>query len=385
MKQSLLTLLLPFVLFISNPISAKSLLYPHEQVMQFADAQTLTYFKKGSEDKPLVIFIPGDSHLARIAYGYPKGNPKDFLAYWVNQRGFSFLGLSYPLDNPVYSNKYPSFDITQWGEQIAEAADYFIKQNGLSKRIVVLGWSMGGSVEQAVYRAALKRGLDMEAFIGLVAVPPLPFIMQSGPFDTKVITKAKLADRSKLFPWFIDQLVLQNKINKHQIIPEDLYKAEFIGDIPAAIAAEGYYLKDNALIKNNEATYQDSGVFNFAQTPWIALIVDDAKEDAKISLIDPYSWDFIRAEMLYQTYLKPGIEPSKWKALQNLIKIIPAQLKSTVKGTHFFFVGEQGAKATSLEIETLLKKVRYFQELLHNQKAVNAGFARVDISQELTA
>jgi hypothetical protein len=33
-------------------------LYSQELVMQFANAQTLTYFQKGDASKPLVIFIP---------------------------------------------------------------------------------------------------------------------------------------------------------------------------------------------------------------------------------------------------------------------------------------------------------------------------------------
>ncbi|TAL60977.1 MAG: hypothetical protein EPN84_08710 [Legionella sp.] len=365
MKKSLL-----FLLVLTSSIAlAKSPLYPQESVMQFAGAQTLTYFQKGKKEKPLVIFIPGDSHLARIGYGYPQGNKKDFLAYWMHERGFSFLGLSYPLDNPVYNNKYPNFTISQWGEQIAETAEYFIKQHGLSKKIVVLGWSMGGSVEQRVYEAAKKRGLEMEAFIGLAAVPPLPFVMQSGPFDTNIITKDKLADRKKLYPWCIEQLELQNHLNNHTIIPAELYKAEFIGDIPAGISAEGYYLKDNQFIHSNEMTYEDSGVFNFGKTPWIALIVDDAKEDAKISLIDPYSWDYLRAEMIYKRYLKPGINPDRWKSIQDIVRKIPVQLLTKVHGTHFFFVGEQGAKATAAHIESLLKRVNYFKDLLKRQKA----------------
>ncbi|WP_058524594.1 hypothetical protein [Legionella birminghamensis] len=64
----------------------------------------------------MVVFVPGDSHLARISYGFPKGNEKDFLAYWLNKEGYSFLGISYPLENPVYTQVYPKFSIHDWGD-----------------------------------------------------------------------------------------------------------------------------------------------------------------------------------------------------------------------------------------------------------------------------
>jgi pimeloyl-ACP methyl ester carboxylesterase len=335
--------------------------------MDFANAQTLTYFQKGDPNKPLILFIPGDSHLARIAYGYPNLEAKDFLAYWLNQRGYSFLGLSYPLANPVFSKKYPEFNIHQWGEQIVEAADYFLTKNNLPRKIVILGWSMGGSVEQAVYTAAQKKGLELEVFIGLAAVPPMPFVMQSGSFDTNIMNKDKLAVRKQLYPWFLEQLALQNQLNGHTIIPDDLYQAEFIGDIPTALSAEGYYLKSGQFIKNNELTYQDSGVFNFANTPWIALIEDDAPEDAKIALIEPHSWNFIRAEMLYQRYLKGKIKPEQLGTIQELLKKIPDQLKTTVHGTHFFFVGEEGAKNTATQIDILIHRVNSIKEQLSHQ------------------
>ena len=36
-------------------------------------------------------------------------------------------------------------------------------------------------------------------------------------------------------------------------------------------------------------------------------------------------------------------------------------------GTHFFFVGELGAKATAFHIETLIDKVNHLKELLRRQ------------------
>lgn len=360
-------------LFISSLIlvsAANSALYPGERLMNAANAQTLVYFSKGNPSKPLVIFIPGDSHLARISYGYPNGKKQDFLGYWLTKKGYSFLAVSYPLENSVYSKVYPNFSIEDWGEQIVDVAQKIIKENQLSNSIIILGWSMGGSIEQTVAAAAKERGLKLELFIGLAAVPPLPYVMQSGPYETKTMRANHLADRTALFPVFTQLLDEQDRYNQHTIIPQSIYLSQFVGHIPAAIAAEGYSYQNGQLIKNVQQTLKDSGVFNFANTPWIALIEDDSPTTAKISLIDPAAWDFIRTEMIYNHYLKGNdlnkLTPEQWSRLAHLIDETPDYLKLNVHGNHFFFVGEKGASATADKIEELESRVKKISGQIQN-------------------
>ena len=365
------------LIFFSAAISvANAALYPGEILMEAAGAETLVYFSKGAPSKPLVIFVPGDSHLARIAYGYPGGKKQDFLSYWLNKKGYSFLGISYPLENPVYSKVYPHFSITDWGEQIAEIARKIIDENKLSNKIILLGWSMGGSTEQTVSAAAKKQGLNVELFIGLAAVPPLPYVMQSGPYETKTMRSNHLVDRTVLYPMFTQMLDEQNRYNNHVIIPESVYLSQFVGHIPVAIAAEGYIHQNGQLIKNVQQTLNDGGVFNFATTPWIGLIEDDAPATAKISLIDPSAWDFLRSEMIYNRYLKGNdlnkLTAEQWSKLAHLIDETPDYLKLSVHGNHFFFVGEKGASASANQIEELESRVKSINEQL--QKIVPEHF-----------
>ncbi|KTD36641.1 Alpha/beta hydrolase family protein [Legionella nautarum] len=350
--------------------AANSALYPGERLMNAANAQTLVYFSKGNPSKPLVIFIPGDSHLARISYGYQNGKKQDFLDYWLTKKGYSFLAVSYPLENSVYSKVYPNFSIQDWGEQIVDVAQKIIKENQLSNSIIILGWSMGGSIEQTVAAAAKERGLKLELFIGLAAVPPLPYVMQSGPYETKTMRANHLADRTALFPVFTQLLDEQDRYNQHTIIPQSIYLSQFVGHIPAAIAAEGYSYQNGQLIKNVQQTLKDGGVFNFANTPWIALIEDDSPTTAKISLIDPAAWDFIRTEMIYNHYLKGNdlnkLTPEQWSRLAHLIDETPDYLKLNVHGNHFFFVGEKGASATADKIEELESRVKKISGQIEN-------------------
>ncbi|MEM9105679.1 MAG: alpha/beta hydrolase, partial [Pseudomonadota bacterium] len=58
-------------------------LYAGEELLATNGIETLTYFKAGDPEKPLVVFVPGGFHLARVYYGYPGGVEKVFLAYWL--------------------------------------------------------------------------------------------------------------------------------------------------------------------------------------------------------------------------------------------------------------------------------------------------------------
>jgi hypothetical protein len=356
------------LLIYSLSVKATVPLYPGEKLLTINGTQTLTKFIKGDPNKPLIIFVPGNSHLARIGYGYPSGNPKDFLSYWLHKKGYSFLGISYPIDNPVYSKVYPAFSIKDWGNQVAEAAKQIINENKLSHHIIVLGWSMGGSIENTVNVAAKQKGLVIDLFIGLSATPPLPYIMQSGPFKVDKMLPNGLADRRPLYPWFVQAIEDQNKLNHRVIIPSNIYLTEFLGNIPIAIGAEGYHYKNGKFIYDIMKTLEDGGVFKFKDTPWIALIRDDSPLLMNISFIDPFFWDFLRMQMVYQIYLAQidlfKLSSRRWNQLKEIIDKLPNELISTVHGNHFFFVGEKGAMDTADKIDLLLSKTKHLKDTI---------------------
>jgi hypothetical protein len=74
------------------------------------------------------VFLPGNSFLARIAYGFPGGREADFL-----------------------SNVYPKFGITDWGRQVVASANKVITDDGLSRSLI-------GRPVETVARAAGTRG-----------------------------------------------------------------------------------------------------------------------------------------------------------------------------------------------------------------------------------
>jgi hypothetical protein len=68
-----------------------------EEVMTGGGYPALVKFVPGEPDQALVVFVPGAHHTARIAYGGHEGSQdEDFLAHWLVEEGYNFLGVSYP-------------------------------------------------------------------------------------------------------------------------------------------------------------------------------------------------------------------------------------------------------------------------------------------------
>ena len=348
-------------------VSAQDKLYPGEQLVEVNKVQTLFKFIKGDGDKPLIIFVPGAAHLARISYGFPGGKEDDFLSYWLHKKGYSFLGVSYPTDNPVYTKIYPSFNIRDWGNQVATLAKKIIDQNHLSTHVVVLGWSMGGNVEESVGEAFEKLHINVDSFIGLSAVTPISYIGQKiKGLKGNDMLQNKLLDERPFFNMFAKLVEEQNIYNGHEVISKDVYLKEFIGNFPVALAGQGYHLAENKFESNIQYSLDDSGVFHFDHTPWIGLISDDSSEIPKITLIDPSAWNFIRNEMLYSKYISHmNMNLNKYESTQILLDQIPQLLSETVHGNHFFFVGMKGARETAQKIEIIMQRINATKQKLN--------------------
>lgn len=336
-------------------------LYPGEKVVSAAGYPALIKFIKGKPDKPLIVFIPGDSHLARISYGYPGSNPRDFLSYWLQQAGYSFLAVSYPLENPVYSETYPDFSIKIWGKQVAEITKQVIARNKLSNHVILVAWSMGGSIAESFNVAAKQNGLDVDLFVGLSSMPPIPYIMQSGVYSANKMLSNGLADRKPIYDLFTTLLQDQDKYNNHTIIPKDIYQTQFLGNIPVALEGAGIRYENGKFINDIPGTLEDGGTFKFSEYPWIALIRDDSPTAARIILADPASWNFIRTEMVYRNYLAKKdltkLPYKQWQQVMLMMDNLAQDLIMTVHGNHFFFVGETGAKDTARDINILAMRV----------------------------
>jgi len=349
--------------------ATKPTLLKHERIIMINGFPALTYFRLGQRNKPLVVFLPGMSHLARIAYGSPKTNPKDFLAYWLHKHGYSFLAISYPLDNAVYSKTYPEFSITDWARQSGSIISQTINENHLSKHVVILAWSMAGAIARNLYIESAKNGFTIQAFIGLSAVPGNPYIMNAKFTSAIKKNKKNLIELRPLhIKWFMQGLAIQNNINGHgYIIPPNTYKPNYLGATPVNIIASIKRYQNGKFTNDTHAAIRDAGSFDYVNYPWIALITDDSETDIKINMVDPYNWYQIIANTMLIKFIKGNkktLTTSDWKKTHTLFKEIPTSLTRTVHGSHFFFVGEYGAEATVTNIQELLTELKRYQSTI---------------------
>ena len=354
----------------ANAKDEKQGLYSGEKLIYSADYPALAYFIKGDPNKPLVVFVPGDSHLARIAYGYAGGNKKDFLAHWINQLGYSFLAISYPLENPVFDKVYPEYNITDWGKQIAAISAETIKTNNLSKDVIVLGWSMGGKVAQSVHVAAKQNNINIDLFVALSADPPIPGLLPANIVSSIKPLPNGLADRENFYPWFLKAVEQQNELNHRVIIPKETYTTRFLGNISVNLVATEIRYHKNGWIKNIAETLKDSGGMIFNEYPFMAIIHGDSVQDAENVLFDEADWQPILMRKLYWYFLSKqqdrNLSSTQLVALGILLKNGAIQLAMTIHGSHFFFLGESGAKQTARAIDLLHHKNRSLKFQLDN-------------------
>lgn len=124
-----------------------SLIYDGEEIRVGNGYPSLIRFFGGNPEKPLIVFSPGWAFLGRISYGFPGCNKEQFLAHWINKKGYPFLATSYPMDHPVYERIYPEFSLTDWGNMAAGLTKEIIIENKLSNEVIGVNWSAAGQVK----------------------------------------------------------------------------------------------------------------------------------------------------------------------------------------------------------------------------------------------
>ena len=315
-------------------------------------------FVDGDAEKPLIIFVPGNSNLARMSYGSPDTNKKDFLAYWIHKKGYPFLAISYPLENSVFDKAYPAYTIKDWSQSVVEVAKRIIHKHHLSSNVIILSWSMGGELVQRIYSDSLKNNLNIKLFIGLSASAPLYNFLPEGEFFEKLKpTKMGLANTQPFFDFFVKMINAQSKLNKHTIISDKEYLSQFVGNCPIDIMGTSLRYQDGRFIHNLSDAIQDTGAVKVNDYPPIAIIHGDAFQDLSFTLFSEYDWGSLMMRYYYNLLQKCAYnDPSKMKKGISFIRGVPNKLVKTVDGTHFFFVGQYGAHKTVKEMINLLNQ-----------------------------
>jgi len=304
--------------------------------------------------KPLMVFIPGNSHLARIFYGCPEAREEDFISYWVHRAGHPFLAISFPIANKVFDGFYPKFTIADWGKQVAEVIGRVISDNGLKREVIVCGWSMGCKIAGALGREAAGKQISITMFVAMSGDPAVPGFMPKANAKNITMTPEGLANRECLYPWFFQSLAEQSSLNGHTILLSDVYRERMLGATPVGLIGAGLMYKEKRFVEDFQWSIQSANTFGYDDYPLPVVIHGNSVSDAENVLLNTSDWLFIRNRVLIRQVLNnrrfKELSPSQWKSLQLLVKKSESCFSKSLPGNHFFFLGATGARSVVEEV-----------------------------------
>jgi hypothetical protein len=337
--------------------------FPGEVLREVDSVPALVRCRLGTAGKPLVVFLTGGGHLARVVYGHPGSEPRDFLDHWLAAHGIGLLAVSYPSDHPVFSRAMPDLTLGGWAIRLAALAEEAArKQNADS--VIACGWSMGGRIAFAFTRELRRSGIRPH-FVSLAATPPFLGFSGRAPRSER-LTRDGLWDLSPALPkgrllhdrWLAELAAAAQALGRSIISPADYerhYRANtpvglwgpelepiFVGTEPSDISA--------ALAEASSASYEDF--------PLCAAIVPTDAGDGLHVLGDQAIWGFATIQGLLRGRLSERrfaiLPAARWHDLQRLCVTLPQRLTRSVRGGHLFFVGETGAAATAEHLLELI-------------------------------
>lgn len=331
-------------------------------------------------DKPLVVFLPGAVHLARIAYGLPGLHDEDFLAHWFVQAQHPFLGISYPpavASQPVFASVDPTLGLAALAEGIAGTVTDTVDRLGLPREVIVAGWSAAGNIAPLLQRALSGFGIDLLCFAALAATPPLPnLVLGSATAAERFATDADSFTADGLLSFrairsFTGELGELNRSGDHQVLPVERYLAEMVGDMPINLFPGLGAHHDGTSVHADHGRTLDAAGAAWADYPLVAAVQPDEISDARHALTDRSNWAMINNNVIYGRLLS-GVDfnqltSAQWQALVEVTDRVPDRLHRRIVGGHLFFVGSDGARAAA--VATL--------ELADQAKSLRTDIARI--------
>ncbi|SIO48735.1 hypothetical protein SAMN05444172_2319 [Burkholderia sp. GAS332] len=358
-----------FMLLVTAGSAHADNLYKGEQRIVVDGYPAVVRYFAGDPQKPLVVFSAGAHHTARISYGgHPGARSQDFIAYWLNKLGYNFLAVSYPIETTsgfIDAKPTPDFNAQKWGQQVAQAAKLATIEHHLSGHVVLLNWSMAGKVLQPAFKAASAAGLTVDGAIAMVATPGITGFV---PNQELKKTSSGYADRRDMYGRWLKQIAVENADNGgREIIPESVYRSDYVGDIPVGLEGYGEVYKGGKFEIDDLAQATDYGAFEFANYPLIAILQDNSALDAEHGLVDRYWWGTYNVETFLNRVKKAGVDFSsisqpEWHKISDLSEKMNDQLTIRIDGNHFFFVGEKGASRTAEAVDLAIRRLSEFNK-----------------------
>ncbi|MGL3210532.1 hypothetical protein [Bradyrhizobium sp. BR 1433] len=337
-------------------VTERGLLFAGEERVECAGVRGLRYFRGGNSNCPLVIFLPGGVHLARISYGDPCSDRADFLDYWLEQKGLGLLALSYPTDHPCIGEIVPDLTIARWADWIASVASDVLRET-LDRPVVVAMWSMAGRSVAAVNRALEARSIDAVCFLSLAASPPIAGLNYVKP-GGDALTPDGLWKGGVYVDGFLPSLSYQNRINGHRILDEVRYLEQYLCNTPVMLRGTPQRFSGGGSFWNLEDAHDDMRASSFSEFPLTATISPTDISDDGHALGDRINWNFFNIQKIRSQARAPDLDAGRWSRLCALTRTLPSRLSRDVVGGHFFFAGARGAEETAHHITELYAEMR---------------------------
>jgi hypothetical protein len=330
-----------------------------ETFLNAGTTPTLAWLAPGQRDRPLVVFIPGAGHLARIAYGAPDADPHHFPAHWFAVHGFSFLALSYPCGHAAFPHADPGFGVADWATQVAAATAQALDSLRLRRPdVIVLAWSMAGRLLHRMRGALEQRGANLALFVSLDGHPTVAD-------NTEALEALLIADRrglaalEPLLTHFEQQLEEQRRLNDDEIISSTNYHQDYLAAFPVNLSATRLRHRSGEFVVDLDADVQDTQSLANNPLPPIAAVSGQAPSSADHALLDSSRWAYQAARFLLQNNrcaLSHDASPAEHERarLTYVCKQLPAAFCLTVPGGHAFFIGQLGAERLVQAVEKLL-------------------------------
>ncbi len=346
---------------------------PRETLISSGDVPLLVLEQQGDPDKPLVVFLPGAIHLARVAYGYGAVAPEDFLAHWWAEAGHSFLAISYPLElaEPTFDTVDPHLSFGAYIGAIAGHIEAVVATWGLQRNVLVLGWSAAGNTAPRLTSELASRGVTLELFVSLAASPPIPGLVFGSPERASgwaaapgSFTQSGLISKDGLRS-FIPELEGTETRYGRTVIDNANYAANYVGNMPLNVfPGLDVQWVDGQLVVGHEGPLAESRGAVWSEYPVVAVLQPTWPTDARHSLTDRSTWGLIQTNMLASKRLDEatakGLSTTDWRACTSIVTSAPQRLTRVIEGGHMFFFGVDGAKATVelvLELATEAKLI----------------------------
>lgn len=340
-------------------------LFSHESIQHVHGFEFLTYFQEGDSSKPLVVFFPGWAHLARIAYGGTDFFPfEESLAHAFLKHGNSFLAISYPLDNAVYSTIYPQMKIKDWAEGAAAIAQEILNRSH-NPSLVAIHWSGGGHLLTRFKEACDALRIAHSFSISLEATPPNIITQHDRLQDTEILANG-LASIAKRYPTWAHEL--QTMLGKE--VDVQRYKENFLGAIPISLLGTSLVYREGSIQEDLASSMEDRQSLQFARFPLVVSIAGNSQQASYHPIVDLATWSHTNIRKIYHGYLAPlsaeisQLSNDRWYQLQDLIATFADQMIHFIGGNHFLFIGQIRTQQIVRIMEEAEKNIFAFRKTL---------------------